>query len=211
LLLTIPAIWADYEAASYGFEKRSVAPLQGLNCPVFIGNDESQVISIRIFNSSERIISPVVKTVLSTPVLPDSKTEFVRLYPGEQVVLQRTVGPENIDLGRFIFVNAQMSTAYPLPDQENTCGIFVLPVAMHGSLVLILGVILSASFMAAGIFLLYQHGTFPGQLRLLVFLAVVTSLAMFVGFLGWWLQAILLVVVVIIASWSSISAAVLRS
>jgi hypothetical protein len=104
-----------------------------------------------------------------------------------------------------------MSTAYPLPDQENTCGIFVLPVAMHGSLVLILGVILSASFMAAGIFLLYQHGTFPGQLRLLVFLAVVTSLAMFVGFLGWWLQAILLVVVVIIASWSSISAAVLRS
>src|SRR5215216_3434569 len=85
LLLTIPAIWADYEAASYGFEKRSVAPLQGLNCPVFIGTDESQVISIRIFNSSERIISPVVKTVLSTPVLPDSKTEFVRLYPGEQV------------------------------------------------------------------------------------------------------------------------------
>jgi hypothetical protein len=205
LLITIPAVWADYEATSYGFEKRATERLPGMRCPAFIGNKESQVVSIHIVNASKRPISPIVKTMLSTPVLMDSRTEFIHLSPGEQIIVQRTVGPDNIDLSWFIFAKAQVIAAYPMADQENTCGIFVLPIAAHGSLVPILGIMLSALFMASGLFLLDRRATPPEQLRSLVFLVVVTSLAMLAGFMGWWLQAILLFAVIALAFLSLIS------
>jgi len=198
MLLAVLAVWADYESTSYGFMKRATTPLQGLACPIFIGRNERRTVSITISNPTERTLSPSVSTDISTPLEPVSEIDFFRLAPGEQATAQRTVGPENIDLGFFIFVKALVFAAYPMPDRENTCGIFVLPIAQGSSLVLILGSALSLLFMSSGVYLLYKNEAITGRSRSIPSIAMLTVLLMMFSFIGWWPQAILLLVLLIL-------------
>lgn len=210
MTMAILSVWSDYEAASYGFERRSSSPFRGLSCPVFVGINETRTISVKVSNPTDQAISPSVKTEISTPAVADSRVEYIKLSPGELVTLERTVGSQNIDLDRFIFVNAQIYTAYPMEDQENTCGIFVLPFSGSGSMVLSLGTLLSILFMAVGIFIVNKGTPSARQSRALVFMAVVTALAMLFGFMGWWIQALVLLVLFIISLWSLFSAFLLK-
>jgi len=198
LLLALLAVWADYESTAYGFLKRANKPFRGLSCPVFVGRDESATVSIKVSNITDQTISPSVRSELSTPLTTDRKLEYIKLQPGEQKVLQRTVGPENIDLGQFIFAYAYVYSAYPMPDEQSTCGIFVLPVSGGGSIILMLGTTLSILLMAAGLFFLQKNEMIARRSRSLLFMAVVTVLAMLLGFIGWWIQAIILLVILIL-------------
>jgi hypothetical protein len=111
--------------------------------------------------------------------------------------LERTIGPQNIDLGLFIFVDAQVSAMYPLPARENTCGILVLPVR-NGISVLVIGTALSLLLMASGIFLLYKNKLPANRPNSILFLVVATILSMVFSFMGWWLQAIVVIIVLLL-------------
>jgi hypothetical protein len=198
LLLSLLAVWADYESTSYGFLKRASAPFRGLSCPVFLGRNEAGTISIRIKNSTDRPLSPGVRTEISTSQELVSDLQFIQLAPGEQATLQQTVGPENIDLGSFILVSASVFSMYPLPDQETTCGIFVLPVAGGSRLILILGTTISLLLMMAGAFLLYKLNPRAGRSPSMLFLVTATVLALFFAFRGAWVPALLLIVMAIL-------------
>lgn len=193
LLLSLLAVWADYESISYGFPRRAQAPLRGLTCPVFMGRNESGTVSLKISNPTDRNLSAGIRTQISTSTEPLSQVEGIRLAPGEQMTLQRTVGPENIDFGMFIFVDALVYAVYPMPDRETTCGILVLPVT-NGTYPLILGTALSVLLMAAGIYLLNKNGLPVGRSRPLLFMVIATMLAMTLGYIGWWLAAFLLII-----------------
>ena len=193
LLLSLLAVWADYESISYGFPRRAQAPLRGLTCPVFMGRNESGTVSLKISNPTDRNLSAGIRTQISTSTEPLSRVEGIRLAPGEQMTLQRTVGPENIDFGMFIFVDALVYAVYPMPDRETTCGILVLPVT-NGTYPLILGTALSVLLMAAGIYLLNKNGLPVGRSRPLLFMVIATMLAMTLGYIGWWLAAFLLII-----------------
>lgn len=130
---------------------------------------------------------------MSTPVEFDAQLEHMQLAPGQQITLQRTVGPENIDLGMFIFVSTLVYSSFPLPDRQTTCGILVLPVS-NGTLLLILGTALSVLLMAAGTYLLYKNEWFVRRSRSMLFMVATTVLAMVLAFMGWWLVAAILVV-----------------
>jgi hypothetical protein len=194
LLLTLLAVWADYESTAYGFPRRARAPLQGLTCPVFMGRNEGGVVSLKISNPTDGNLSPSIRTQISTSSVPDSQLEAVRLAPGEQVTLQRAVGPENIDLGMFIFVDALVYAAYPLPDRQTTCGILVIPFT-NGTAPWIFGTALSVLFMIAGTYLLYKNELTVARSRPLFVMVIATMLAMTLGYVGWWLGAIFLVIV----------------
>lgn len=193
LLLALLAVWADYESTAYGFLRRAQASFGGLSCPIFMGRNESSMVSIGISNPTDRTISPSVRTEVSTPVEFDTKLEHIQLAPGEQMTLQRTIGPENIDLGMFIFVSTLVYSTFPLPDRQTTCGILVLPVS-NGTLLLILGTALSVLLMAAGTYLLYKNEWFVRRSRSMLFMVATTVLAMVLAFMGWWLVAAILVV-----------------
>lgn len=197
LLLSILAVWADYEATAYGFARRAQASFPGLSCPVFIGKSESGVVSIKISNPTDQVISPTVRTETSTSVEFDSNIEHLRLAPGEKATLQRTIGPENIDLGMFIFVSTLVFSTYPLPDRQTTCGILVLPVS-NGTLPLIFGTALSVLCMAAGTYFLYKNDWFVGRSRSLLFMVTSILLAMIFAFMGLWLVAAILIVLLIL-------------
>lgn len=198
LLLSLLAVWGDYESTSYGFLKRANAPLRGLSCPVFLGRNEFGTISIRIKNSTDRHLSPGVRTEISTAQEPVSNLEFVQLAPGERSTLQRPVGPENVDLGSFILVSASVFSMYPLPDQEMTCGIFVLPMAGGSQPLLILSTTVSLLLMFVGSFFLYRKDPHAGRSRSMLFMVAATALAVFFSFRGSWVQALLLIIMVML-------------
>ena len=194
LLLSLLAVWADYESTSYDFLRRAQAPFRGLTCPVFMGRNESGTVSLKISNPTDRNLSPGVRTEISTAGEPVSEVEAILLAPGEQRTLQRTVGPENVDLGIFIFVDALVYSVYPMPDREATCGILVLPIA-NGMYPLILGTLLSILFMAVGTYLLHKRELPARRSRALFFLVIATLLALMLGYIGLWLAALLLILV----------------
>ncbi|HEY9527855.1 MAG TPA: hypothetical protein VIR02_12255 [Anaerolineales bacterium] len=194
LLLSLLAVWADYESTSYGFSRRAQAPLGGLTCPVFLGRNESGRVSLKISNPTDRNLSPGVRTEISTAGEPVSEVEAILLAPGEQRTLQRTVGPENVDLGMFIFVDALVYSVYPMPDRETTCGILVLPIA-NGTYPLILGTLLSILFMAVGAYLSYKSDLPSRRSHSLFFLVIATLLAMMLGYIGLWFAALLLILI----------------
>lgn len=198
LLLALLAVWADYESTSYGFMKRANAPLRGLSCPAFLGKSEGGVISIKVSNSTDGPLSPSVRTEISTSQFPDSQLEFLQLGPGESAVVQRTVGSENIDLGFFIFVSAATFSMYPTPDRENTCGIVVLPLETGGSLIMTLGSIVSILLMSIGSFLLYKNEASTNRSRALLFMVVATALALVFVYIGWWVQPLFLIIMVVL-------------
>lgn len=198
LVLSLLAVWADYESTSYGFLKRASAPFRGLSCPLFLGRNETGTISLKIVNSTDRPLSPGVRTEISTSQELVSELEFVQLAPGEQATVQRAVGPENIDLGSFILVSASVFSMYPLPDQETTCGIFVLPVAGGSRWILILGTTISLLLMSVGTFLLYKINPRAGRSRSMLFLVTATVLALFFVFRGAWAPAFLLIIMAIL-------------
>jgi hypothetical protein len=162
-----------------------------------MGQNESNTVAIRISNPTEQTIFPGIMTQISTPQEFESSIDHVELQPGEEFKLERTVGPQNIDLGLFIFVDAQVSAMYPLPARENTCGILVLPVR-NGISILVIGTVLSLLLMASGMFLLYKNKLSAHRPNSILFLVVITILSMTFSFIGWWLQAIVMIVVLLL-------------
>jgi hypothetical protein len=202
LTLILLATWADLEAAYYGFSRRASARLGGLSCPVLMTMSDRDVISLRLKNTTDGKLSPIVKVDLSSPVTTFEITENVELAAGEQAKLEWQVGPENLDLNRFIFANVLVYSSYPLPDREMTCGIFVLNLPGSGVVYTWLLIGLSLLGMAGGLYGLYQAQG-PEQsgvniARQLRFLFIVILLGLLTVFMGWWIQGILILVVAIL-------------
>ncbi len=202
LTLILLATWADLEAAYYGFSRRASARLGGLSCPVLMTMSDRDVISLRLKNTTDGKLSPIVKVDLSSPVTAFEINENVELAAGEQAKLEWQVGPENLDLNRFIFANVLVYSSYPLPDREMTCGIFVLNLPGSGVVYTWLLIGLSLLGMAGGLYGLYQ-GQGPEQsgvniARQLRFLFIVILLGLLTVFMGWWIQGILILVVAIL-------------
>lgn len=198
LSLSLLAVWADYESTSYGFMKRANAPFRGLSCPMFLGRAETGLVSLRVSNSTGQPLSPSIRTEISTAQDPVSELEFIHLAPGQQATLQKTIGPDNVDLGSFIFVSAATFSMYPSPDRENTCGVFVLPVATGSILISMLGAAMSVLLMTVGSFSLYRTDSGTKRSRALLFMVFATALAMIFCFIGWWVQPLLLIIMVVL-------------
>ena len=203
--LAVMATWADFEAAFYGFSKRAQVPFSGLSCPILMTRDETQTVRVKFTNTSGQPVTPSIQTELSTTLEPDAKLEFFDLAPGESLQVERTINVENIDLGRFVFAKALVFSAYPIPDQENTCGVYILSTHGNGTVILIVASIVSVISIAAGSFLLSRDSLPLKRMRPLFFIALVTVLAMFFSFLGWWIQASLMLTLVILTIFITVS------
>lgn len=195
VVLSTLATWADFESAFYGFTKQAKNPLNGLSCPILIAKDEDQTFSYTIINKTGQTISPTVKAEISTPLAPSTSFEFIELAPGESRTFTWKIGPQNVDLEKFIFAKVLVYSAYPMPDQENTCGLFVLPVRGNGTLYLIVASIVSMLCLGSGGYLGYQASRKMRESRAELFLAALTVVTMTVSFLGLWVQSIFLLAI----------------
>jgi hypothetical protein len=202
LTVAVLATWSDLEAAFYGFDRRASTPLQNLRCPILLNRNETGRVSVNISNTTDRKLSPAVRAEFSSRLTAVSTLDSVELAPGESKRLEWRIGPENIDLKRFIFSKVLIFASYPLPDREATCGTFVVDLPMPGGVLLSLMVALGLAGMGAGWFMLNRSRLHSIQLekalRPLTFLTVVILLTLAASLAGWWVQAVLLLAVTLI-------------
>ena len=199
LYLVVVSTWADFEAAFYGFSRLAEAGLRGFSCPVLIARDETSSISLRVSNTTDSMISPVIKTEISTSLVVQEFQEGLELAPGESKKLTWAVGPENIDLGNFIFAKALVFSAYPLPNREATCGVYVINLPGSGRVILSVLVVLSLMGMGWGLYGLNKtvrlNAWLENHIRAMLFLTLVIVVGMVVSFWGGWVPSILLLAV----------------
>ncbi|HNO31209.1 MAG TPA: hypothetical protein PKI78_05440 [Anaerolineales bacterium] len=192
LTLTVLATWADVEAAFYGFDRTGGDQMNTLSCPILMTSRETSAFSIKVSNRTDRNLSPSIKTDISTRAAPISSYEPIKLAPGETKKMEWSIGPENQDLGRFIFARAWVYAAYPQPDLENTCGIFILPLPGKGTFYTWAMILLSLAGMGYG---LYGFKKASPNIALPAFLTVVVVAGLLIDFQGIWLAGVLILAV----------------
>jgi len=198
LLLTALAAWADLEAASYGFDRTGDRRLTSLSCPPLMTTSEISTFSVKVTNTTERALSPSVKTDISTRMVAETSRTPLKLAAGESKRISWEIGPENIDLKRFIFVRAYVSGFYPLPNRENTCGVFVLNLPGNGMIITWTLVCVSVLGLVVGTLGLervkgtVQH-TVVDMMRIQS-ISILVLIGFFTAYMGWWLLGVLVIV-----------------
>ena len=204
LTLSALATWPDFEASSYEFARNTNTPLNGLICPIILNRSETGTVSLTVSNPTERLLTPSVKTQISTSDEPSSLLESLRLAAGESKKLEWKIGPGNIDLHYFIFVKALVYATYPIPNREATCGTFIMDLPVGGTAFLTLMVMLSLTGMGSGLYMLNRINQRPERaeinLRPMYFLAVLILIALIVSFMGWWIQSIVVIVISVLTA-----------
>ncbi|GAB4445926.1 MAG: hypothetical protein OHK0041_04090 [Anaerolineales bacterium] len=202
LYLMVIAAWADMEAAFYGFRRVANSGLQGFSCPVLMTRSETRTISLKVSNPLEVPLRPVIRTEISTRLLPQEFFEQVELAPGETKRLEWPVGAENIDLGNFIFAKTLVYAVYPLPNQEATCGIFIVNLPGSGGTIFTLLVLLAAGGLGGGLYGISRTRSVNSWAEKyfgsMTFLAVIIVLGIGVSAAGGWMPSILLLAVALL-------------
>ena len=202
LCLIVIAAWADMEATFYGFSRLADSGLRGFSCPVLMTRGETRLISLRVSNTTDSQIHPTIRTEISTSLLSQVSLENLELAPGESKRLEWSVGPENIDLKRFIFAKTLVFSAFPLPNQEATCGIFIVDLPGSGKVILPILVALRLLGMGWGLYEMNRsvasNDWVEKYIRPLAFLAIMVVLGLVVSFLGGWVPSILILAVVLL-------------
>lgn len=200
----ISATWADVESILYGFVKFTNHSTSAMRCPVFVTGDETGVVSVRIRNTTGRVWRPTLRVVTSNRGLMTPRIERLSFEAGENRQVQWELAPENVVLGRFIFVKMYLYAAYPLPDREQSCGILVLDLpGLTGSQVTLAAIVTSLVFMLDGTFLWFLANRPPRKrnadiLRAMVALTVVVAGGILSVLLASWVWGTLLGVVAIL-------------
>jgi hypothetical protein len=199
LFLTLVAVWADMEASVYDFPRQANAGLGGLYCPVLMTQDETGTISLSVSNTTDSQISPLVKTQISTRLLPEQFLEGVQLTPGQSKRLEWPVDAGNIDMENFIFAKVLLFSAYPLPSREATCGIFVLDLPGNGRMLVPMLVMVSLVSMGWSLYRINQFRTSNDLLSKymgsMIFLSILIGLGLVLSFRGGWILSLLVFVV----------------
>jgi len=204
LTLTVLSTWADLESAYYGFARRAGAGLNGLSCPVLMTSEETNAISLKVTNSTDRKLSPAIRMEISSPATAFLYSDYVELQAGESAMKEWEIGPGNVDLERFIFAKALVYASYPIPDQEGTCGVYIVDLPGKGITLTWALVLLSLLGMGVGLYGLSQdqgpERSGAELARQLLFLAVVVVLGLLTVYMGWWIQGVLVLVIALLFS-----------
>ena len=198
----VVAAWADMEASAYDFPRLAKAGLGGFHCPVLMTPAETSTITLDVSNTTEDQISPSVKTLISTRLLPEEFMENIQLTPGASKKLEWSVDAENIDMGTFIFAKVLLFSAYPLPTLEATCGIFVLDLPGTGRMIVPVLVVLSLISIGWGLHIINRFNTSNERLRKhlgsMAFLALMIGIGLVLSFMGGWISSLLVLVVTLL-------------
>jgi hypothetical protein len=202
--LVFLSTWADVEAQFYGFYRRANVPLPTLRCPIVMTDSETAQVSLRLKNTTDKPLSPNLRAEISTPALPFLSTQTVKLEAGESKTVYWAIGPDNVDLGHFIFAQVLAYSFYPIPDRQGTCGIYILNLPGRGGTYVALATLLSLLGMAAG---LYGLRLIPNPSRRILMvkrpmlaLAILMTVALIVTIIGWWWPGLILLILLVLLS-----------
>jgi hypothetical protein len=198
------ATWADVESIYYGFTHYYAEPTTALKCPIFVTDAETGTAKIVVKNTTDGELRPTIWTEASNKGFLVPQTERLLLQSGESQTVTLELAPENEVMGHFVFVKIFMYTTYPMPNTEQTCGIYTLNLThftgIEVSIFLIVGSVL---LMALGIFLWGKAnkplaGRTLDLLRAMVVLSIVIGVGIFSTFIASWVMGLIATVVTIL-------------
>lgn len=198
------ATWADVESIYYGFTHYYSQPTTAMKCPIFITEAETGVVNIVVKNTAESELRPTIWMEASNRGFMVPQTERIILQPGETQTITWTLAPENEVMDHFVFAKIFIFTTYPMPNTEQTCGIYTLNLTRvtgtQASIFLIAGSLL---LMILGDFLWgYATRSIDGRsrdlLRAMIVLTVVILLGIVSALTAFWVLGVILTVVTIL-------------
>jgi hypothetical protein len=204
LLLSVTAVWGDYEGLSYFYTGAGYPSFNGLNCPILMTRSETGTVYASFDNSSDQEIEPYYEVTISGKA-------SMRKFEGQFAVpahssksIQWTVDAKDIDLGFFVFIDMQVLPVAGFSTREDYCGIVMLDLAgPTGEQVFDLTLAASLLSIVIG-FGLWENaadrnikavGNLPRAMKTL---GIMLLLAMLTSFLGWWLAGVLFGVLTIL-------------
>ena len=197
------SVWANTEAAFFGFPHFTINHLTRLDCPHFIAQDEYADVRTQLVNTNAHPATVGVKSWVSVPLAWELKTEHRRLEPGEAWLWSRTIGPENRELRHFVFVSVYTFGGYPMLERQGICGVYVLPIkGVRGEMIMWVAIGISLLTLISG-WWLWRHGeqerkTAPAAGWTMNFFLIVVPLTLAaVLWLTWMLGVVLLVISVL--------------
>jgi hypothetical protein len=191
LALAIAAAWTEFEAISYYYTGATYAAFHGLHCPLLMTRSETGMVTGSFDNPGGQEIEPYYEVEISGP-LPRNYEDQLSVPPHETKNVQWTVDANDIDRGSFIFVKLDILPMAGYSTREAVCGILVLNVPiLKGGQIFWLVLLASLSGMVIGLGL--WEGANPPLAgksldlkRGMQTLAILVSLAMLTGLMGWW-------------------------
>ncbi len=189
--LGIAANWAEFEGISYYYTGAAYSPFRGLHCPLLMTRSETGLVTASFDNPGSQEIEPYYEVEISGP-LPRNYEGQLSVAPHETKTVQWNVDANDIERGSFIFVKLDILPSAGYSTREATCGILVLNLRGPGGGAIFWSA-LAASLvgMVAGL-ALWENANAPlagkslSLSRALRALAILVSLTMLTGFLGWW-------------------------
>ena len=204
LLMSLAAIWGDFEGISYFYTGAGYPSYNGLNCPVLMTRSETGSVSATFDNPGDQEIEPYYEVAISGQTSTRKFEGQLSVPAHTSKSIHWTVDANDIDLGSFIFINMDVLPVGGYSTREDNCGIVVLNLAgpTGGQ---VLNLTLAASLLAIGIILgLWENASSmnidrPANLpRAMKTLGIAVLLDMLVSFMGWWLAGILFSVLTIL-------------
>jgi hypothetical protein len=194
-------IWNRLEAISYFFTGARYDPFEGLRCPVMIAPTEEGRVTAAFRNPSDREDTFFYRAEISG--LPSTRRleGQITVPPRQTKRLEFTVDAEDVDLKFFIFVKLNLLPHAGNPFREAVCGMMVIHLlGLSGTQIVAAALSLSILGMILGFALWQKTKTRADESmpRIMAALSLLVLLALFAGFMGWWLPGMALAAITIL-------------
>ena len=199
--IAVVTIWNRLEAISYFFTGAKYDPFDGLRCPVMIAPTEQGTVTADFHNATDREDTFFYRAEISG--LPSTRRVEgqITVPPGQTEKLKLTVDADDVDLKFFIFVRLNLLPHSGNPFRDAVCGIMVVDLlGLTGMQIFVAALSLSILGLVVGFVLWQKTRTRDDENlpRIMLALGLLVLLAMFTGFMGWWLPGMALAAITIL-------------
>ena len=198
LFIFVISVWTDFESINLDRYSTKSNLLTTLRCPVLITTNESEIISIKVINNTDRVTRPALTTIItkSTVSILNTTRSNLELQPGTSQIVTRDIKAEDSVYGSMILVKAWVDYPYPEPNKQSVCGVYVLDIDfLSGNQLTNLIIATSLISIFLGLFLFsYGHGLVSQKImrkrKVYTFLALEIFVLTIICNFGYWLIGI---------------------
>jgi hypothetical protein len=202
LILSVIAIWNNFESTSYYFTGAKHDPFKGLRCPIMIAPSEKGIVTAVFNNSTNEEDNFYYRAEISGRAFSTRKIEnHITVPPHQAKSVRLTVDARDIDLLFFILIKITILPNSVRSTQESTCGIMVTNIlGLTGPQTSTAAVFLSFTAIAAGLGLWPQTSEKAerGSRYIVPTLGFVVLFTLLVASMGWYAISIVLTIVIIL-------------
>jgi hypothetical protein len=206
IVLTIFALWPDFEASLFDTTHAGGESLTSLHCPLLITPADNASLRLTLANPLEQPINFLVRANISDGFMTLMRQEEAQatVQPGERVAFAWSVKPEDAVYDRMILARVRVLRTVGLPARQRACGIFVLNVpVLRGNQ--IIAALLTATLLSLGggtvLWLKNERPLTKRQgerTRVIGVLTLLLLLTMTASLIGWWGAGLLILMIMVL-------------